>query len=61
MSKSSKTVIASAIVGALALTGSHLAAANSLDNLNKEEVRISNAAAKSTAPGGGDAADGPRR
>lgn len=48
MSRNSKSgVIASAVIGALALTGSHVAAANGLTKLQKEEVRIHAAATKS--------------
>lgn len=48
MSQNSKSsVIASVLVGALALTGSHLVTADALDNLHKEEARIHSAAVKS--------------
>ena len=50
MSKvSKKSLIATAMVGALALTGSNIAAANALTDLQKAEAKIFKQSAKSQA------------
>jgi len=50
MSKvSNKNLIATAMVGALALTSSHIAAADALTDLQKAEAKIFKASAKSQA------------